>query len=199
MTLLTVAHQAPPSRGYWNGLLFSSPVDLPDAGIKLTSPMSPGLSGRFLLLSHQGRAVLALYIFWIINSVSDIHLINIFFYSVGSLLICWWFPFAVQSLFFFFFDAVPLIYFSLSFLVSNPKKSWRPKLRSLSSMYPWRSYMVSGLTFISLIHFELIFCVQYTTDYVAIRKIWQWHPTPVLLPGKSHGRRSLEGCSPWGH
>ena len=27
----------------------------------------------------------------------------------------------------------------------------------------------------------------------------QWHPTPVLLPGKSHGWRSLEGCSPWGH
>ena len=27
----------------------------------------------------------------------------------------------------------------------------------------------------------------------------QWHPTPVLLPGKSHGRRGLVGCSPWGH
>ena len=26
----------------------------------------------------------------------------------------------------------------------------------------------------------------------------QWHPTPVLLPGKPHGRRSLEGCSLWG-
>ena len=26
----------------------------------------------------------------------------------------------------------------------------------------------------------------------------QWHPTPVLLPGKSHGRRSLVGCSAWG-
>ena len=25
----------------------------------------------------------------------------------------------------------------------------------------------------------------------------QWHPTPVLLPGKSHGRRSLVGCSSW--
>ena len=24
-------------------------------------------------------------------------------------------------------------------------------------------------------------------------------PTPVLLPGKPHGRRSLVGCSPWGH
>ena len=26
----------------------------------------------------------------------------------------------------------------------------------------------------------------------------QWHPTPVLSPGRSHGRRSLVGCSPWG-
>ena len=26
----------------------------------------------------------------------------------------------------------------------------------------------------------------------------QWHPTPVLLPGKSHRQRSLVGCSPWG-
>ena len=26
----------------------------------------------------------------------------------------------------------------------------------------------------------------------------QWHPTPALLPGKSHGQRSLVGCSPWG-
>ena len=34
---------------------------------------------------------------------------------------------------------------------------------------------------------------NYATDW---RR--QWHPTPVLLPGKSHGRRSLVGCSPWG-
>ena len=26
----------------------------------------------------------------------------------------------------------------------------------------------------------------------------QWHSTPVLLPGKSYGQRSLVGCSPWG-
>ena len=26
----------------------------------------------------------------------------------------------------------------------------------------------------------------------------RWHPTPVLLPGKSHGQRSLVGCNPWG-
>ena len=31
--------------------------------------------------------------------------------------------------------------------------------------------------------------------------IWrrQWQPTPVLLPGKSHGQRSLGSYSPWGH
>ena len=30
--------------------------------------------------------------------------------------------------------------------------------------------------------------------------VWrrQWHPTPVLFPGNSHGRRSLVGCSLWG-
>ena len=27
----------------------------------------------------------------------------------------------------------------------------------------------------------------------------KWQPTPVVLPGKSHGRRSLVGCSPWSH
>ena len=27
----------------------------------------------------------------------------------------------------------------------------------------------------------------------------QWQPTPVLLPGKSHGQRSLVGCCLWGH
>ena len=26
----------------------------------------------------------------------------------------------------------------------------------------------------------------------------KWQPTPVLLPGESHGRRSLVGYSPWG-
>ena len=35
-----------------------------------------------------------------------------------------------------------------------------------------------------------------------VRKIpWRrkWQPTPVFLPGKSHGWRSLAGYSPWGH
>ena len=31
-----------------------------------------------------------------------------------------------------------------------------------------------------------------------LKQVMQWQPTPVLSPGKSHGRRSLVGCSPWG-
>ena len=34
-------------------------------------------------------------------------------------------------------------------------------------------------------------------DLICVAKL-EWHPTPVLLPGKSHGRRSLVGYSPWG-
>ena len=39
-----------------------------------------------------------------------------------------------------------------------------------------------------------------TQLHILVHFLWrrQWHPTPVLLPGKSHGRRSLVGCSPWG-
>jgi len=30
------------------------------------------------------------------------------------------------------------------------------------------------------------------------RRRRKWQPTPVFLPGKSHGQRSLACCSPWG-
>ena len=34
----------------------------------------------------------------------------------------------------------------------------------------------------------------------SIHILWRrkWQPTPVSLPGKSHGQRSLVGSSPWG-
>ena len=36
-------------------------------------------------------------------------------------------------------------------------------------------------------------------DLVSILWRRKWQSTPVLLPGKSHGQRSLVGYSPWGH
>ena len=53
-----LAHQASLSMEifwqYWSGLTFSSPRDLPDSGIKSTSPVVPALIGDSLTLSHQG-------------------------------------------------------------------------------------------------------------------------------------------------
>ena len=46
-------------------------------------------------------------------------------------------------------------------------------------------------------YFFLIYLFNYYSTVVSWRRR-QWHPTPVLLPGKSHGWRSLVGCSPWG-
>ena len=40
---------------------------------------------------------------------------------------------------------------------------------------------------------------QVRKNLMEFKDIRQWHPTPVLLPGKSHGQRSLVGYSPWGH
>ena len=42
-----------------------------------------------------------------------------------------------------------------------------------------------------------IFLLYYPSLFLLTWRGW-WHPTPVLLPGKSHGWRSLVGCSPWG-
>ena len=39
--------------------------------------------------------------------------------------------------------------------------------------------------------------LERVTDFILGRR--RWCPTPVLLPGKSHGRRSLVGCSPLDH
>ena len=41
------------------------------------------------------------------------------------------------------------------------------------------------------------FTFTFTFHFHALRRKWQ--PTPVFLPGESHGQRSLVGCSPWGH
>ena len=57
---------------------------------------------------------------------------------------------------------------------------------SVLPMFSSRSFIVSSLTFRSLIHLEFIFVY-------GVRR--QWHLTPVLLLGKSHGWRSLVGCT----
>ena len=50
----------------------------------------------------------------------------------------------------------------------------------------------------SLINCRQFLCHWATREALKRQYGILWHPTPVLLPGKSHGRRNLVGCSPWG-
>ena len=57
----TVAHQAPlsmwfPRQGYWSGLPFSPPGDLPNPGIKPSFLKSPALAGEFFTTSATWEA-----------------------------------------------------------------------------------------------------------------------------------------------
>ena len=54
------------------------------------------------------------------------------------------------------------------------------------------------LFFLKYILYGLLYQAVYChTAYLTYTQSTSWQPTPVLLPGKSHGQRSLEGCSPW--
>ena len=61
----------------------------------------------------------------------------------------------------------------------------------ISSSESWAHQSLDKLSmdFWSLLKFEII--------YLWLQRR-QWQPTPAVLPGKSHGHRSLVGCSPWG-
>ena len=48
-------------------------------------------------------------------------------------------------------------------------------------------------------YIKAVYCHPAYLTYIYRVQRRQWQPTSVLLPGKSHGRRSLVGCSPWGH
>ena len=66
----------------------------------------------------------------------------------------------------------------------------------------WLQSCLPLLPFVNFLFFlkkRNFFLLMFNDSYFSY-KVWrrQWHPTPVLLPGKSHGRRSLVGCSPWG-
>ena len=61
-----------------------------------------------------------------------------------------------------------------------------------------------SLTFVFYFYGTKHYEQQHSSDFLTTEEknvliCWQWHPTPVLLHGKSHGQRSLVGCSLWGH
>ena len=83
------------------------------------------------------------------------------------------------------------------------------KINSLLPLFPLLFAMKWVLFIVR--YFPLRVSVQFSRSVVS-NSLWphelqhtrppcgrrQWHPTPVLLPGKSYGQRSLVGCRPWG-
>jgi len=76
--------------------------------------------------------------------------------------------------------------------------SWNHRYRRVGTMSDrrtgWHCWVNILLSFCNW-WFELLFFLVGFKDFLQRR---QWHPTPVHLSGKSHGWRSLVGCSPWG-
>ena len=69
----------------------------------------------------------------------------------------------------------------------------RPGCRSMRSC--WESGLLRPIWWRTTLGSSMVLDIL-TSSFSPRRR--QWHPTPVLLPGKSHGQRSLVGCSPWG-
>ena len=69
---------------------------------------------------------------------------------------------------------------------------------SVCCFFPWYVYAFSQDKFLEGCLSSPIFCDSLIGYVYCMERRRQWHPTPVLLPGKSHGQRSLVGCSPWG-
>ena len=114
-----------------------------------------GLFG-FLMLSRMS----SLYILDI-NHLSAILYANMFSHSVGGLLVLLMVSFAVQKLLCLIRSRL-LVFafcFSLAWGDTSKKISLRPVSKSLPPMFSSRSFMVLGLTFMSLIHFLVYFCI----------------------------------------
>ena len=72
-----------------------------------------------------------------------------------------------------------------------------------SKIQPWEKYrheIMSGLLKWLSGKESACQCRRHGFDPLVRNIPWRrkWPPTPVFSPGKSHGQRSLVGCSPWG-
>ena len=95
-------------------------------------------------------------------------------------------------------------------LISQAGIEPTPSALKVQSLNHWTTREVPGrihflrTSVIILFAVFYSFCVVYVIFHVAtlseVNFTWsrKWQPTPIFLPGESHGQRSLVGYSPWG-
>ena len=172
---------------YWSGLPCPPLGDLPDPGIEPTSPTSPALQVDSLTAEPPGKPpscqntnLKKSHETWQ-RTVAREGLNN----NTNN-----------NSRHFFI---VHHVYYQVLYGFANLKSTvCRPTVpRSSSEMQTLRSYPKAS----QAAQWSPGDCRRHRFD-PWVRKIpWRraWQPTPIVLPGESHGQRSLVGYSPWGH
>ena len=177
-----------PRQEYWRGLPFLPPRDLPDPGVEPASPVSPALAGRFFTTVPPRK------------SYSFICGMDTWVSSTFWLL-CEWCCYEHGC--------------TNTCLNSCFQCSWVYTLNGILRLFSRCVFLKYRNTIdfcVLKINYCLNFpggsdgksvCLQYGRPGFnpwAGKILWRrkWQPTPVFLPGESHGRRSVVDYSPWG-
>ena len=173
----TAAHPSPLSmrfsrQEYWSGLLCPPPGDFPDQGIEPTSLMSPVLTGGVVfffvcLFVFTTNATWKAFTGFFLRPVLGVC-------PVQSTSLSPWLVLAGQ----------------LSGLQFSILLSWGNWL--LNCLPPKSPLLLRQLLDLNL----TTFCLE-SRQFIWSKLLRKWQPSPVLLPGKSHGWRSMVGYSPW--
>ena len=203
-TLWTVASQSPLSMGfskqeYWSGLPYSPPGNLPNPGIR---PRSPALQADSLPLSHQGSPV-AIHndyqIEW--GLISGAHvLITEKAMALHSSTLAWKIPRMeepgrLQSM-----GVAKSQTWLSDFTFTIHFHTMEKEMATHSSVLDWRTPGTGEPGGLPSMGSHRV--GHNWSDLAAAACSYKWspgegndNPTPVFLPGKSHGQRSLTGYS----
>ena len=146
---------------YWSGLPCPPPGDFPDQGIEPTSLMSPALTGRLLLLLlfFTTSAAWKAFTGFLLRPVLGI-------FPVQSTSLSRWLVLAGQLA-------------GLQFRILLPLGDWLLNCLAPKSPLLLRKLLDLNLT---------TFCLE-SRQFIWSELLRKWQPTPVLLPGKSHGKK----------
>ena len=194
-TLWTVACQAPLSmrfsRQYWSGLPCPPPGVLPDPGIE---PRSPTLQADSLPAEPPEKQSGLCYFVKVVWTNWYTYLLHILKHPYENI---WKYQCprgrvtqgAIVS------HSCPCASHSGCFLLYNEVKYWHLEVEISCRQYKnWASLLAQMV--------KNLPAMQETRVHPWVGNIlWrrEQQPTPVFLPGESHGQRSLMGYSPWGH